>query len=298
MGYHAVQTGIAKIALGAFLSAMVFGCGRRDSGEAEARIGADTTLAFAAIDRTGADSAAGRAGSGAAGAFDGFYVEEKYYRGLQANRSVFATKFPNGTLYLQIRGDSAVMDYSNHEGGSGVVIVDSGSGPLKAPGHGTMGAGPVAVRRLDSSTIEGWENGADAPSRFLKMPAGIGTIEGVYSAMLLDGEYRCADKPLCEERVVISGNAVTGLKGRTGLRIVMDWMDNMPQMDYLEFSGPDSTRMAYKVTEAGLELFGIDLPSACESMEDYDCPLTEAKPGKRLLWLSRVQARAGGSAAL
>ena len=97
---------------------------------------------------------------------------------------------------------------------------------------------------------------------------------------------------------MIAGNAVTGLKGKTSLRIVMDWLDNMPQMDYLEFAGADSSRMAYKVTEAGLELFGIDLPAACESMEDYDCPLTEAKPGKRLLWLSRAPARSAGPAAL
>lgn len=260
-------------ALGELLAAVLFGCGRRDSGEAEA-------------------------GIGAAGAFDGFYVEEKYYGALRANRSIFATRFPNGTLYLQIHGDSVVMDYSNHEGGSGALIVDSGSGPLKSPGHGTMGAGPVTVRRIDGSTIEGWENGADAPSRFLKMPSGMRTIEGVYSALLLDGEYRCADKPLCGERVVISGNAVAGLKGMTGFRIVMDWLDNMPQMDYLEFAGTDSTRMAYKVTQAGLELFAIDLPAACESLEDYDCPLTEAKPGKRLLRLSRIQTRSGGSAAL
>jgi hypothetical protein len=268
---------------------LLIGCGRRDSGEAEARIGADTTLASAALDRTGWDSAAaGRVGSGAAGGFDGFYVEEKYYRELRANRSVFSTKFPNGTLYLQIRGDSVVMDYSNHEGGSGALIVDSGSGPLKAPGRGTMGGGPVAVRRLDDSTLEGWENGADAPARFLKMPSGTQTIESVYSALLLDGAYRCADKPLCGEKVVFSGNAVTGLTGKTGLRIVMDWMDNMPQMDYLEFTGADSARMAYKVSEAGLELFAIDLPAACKSLDDYDCPLTEAKPGKRLLWLSRA----------
>jgi hypothetical protein len=266
------------LALGAIVAALLIGCGRRDSGEAEARIGADTTLAF-----------------------DGFYVEEKYYGELQAKRSIFAAKFPNGTLYLQIHGDSVVMDYSNHEGGSGVLIVDSGSGPhsepLKSPGHGTMGAGPVVVRRIDSSVIEAWENGADAPSRFLKMPASTQTIESVYSALLLDGEYRCADKRLCEERVVIAGNAVTGLKGKTSMRIVMDWLDNMPQMDYLEFAGPDSTRMAYKVTEGGLELFGIDLPAACKSMEDYDCPLTEAKPGKRLLWLSRAQIRSAGAAA-
>ena len=134
-------------------AAVIIGCGRRDSGEAEARIGADTTLAFAALDKTGSDSAAsGHGGSGAAGAFDGFYVEERYYGEVKAKRSVFAAKFPNGTLYLQIRGDSVVMDYSNHEGGSGVLIVDSGSGPpgpLKAPGHGTMGAGPVVVRRID-----------------------------------------------------------------------------------------------------------------------------------------------------
>jgi hypothetical protein len=282
-----------------FLMALALvGCSRRDTGEAEAKIGADTTLAFAALDKTGSDSMAAGSGPGSKGAFDGFYVEEKYYGALKKNRSIFATKFPNGTLYLQIRGDSVVMDYSNHEGGSGAIIVDSGSGPLKAPGHGTMGAGPVTVRRLDSSTIEAWENGAEAPSRFLKMPAGTGTIESVYSALFLDGEYRCADLPLCGEQVVIAGNVVTGLKGKTGFRIVMDWLDNMPQMDYLEFTGTDSTRMAYKVTEGGLELFGIDLPTACKSMEDYDCPLTEAKPGKRLLWLSRVQARSGKPAAL
>lgn len=277
-------------------AALLIGCGRRDSGEAEARIGADTTLTFAALDRTGSDSAAaGRGGSGAEGAFDGFYVEERYYGELKAKRSIFATRFPNGTLYLRIRGDSVVMDYSNHEGGSGALIVDSGSGPLKSPGQGTMGAGPVAVRRVDSAVIEAWENGADAPARFLKMPAATPTIESVYSALLLDGEYRCADKALCEERVAIAGSTVTGLKGKSSLRIVMDWLDNMPQMDYLEFAGADTSRMAYKVTEAGLELFGIDLPAACGSMEDYDCPLTEAKPGKRLLWLSRAPARSAGA---
>jgi hypothetical protein len=246
-------------------AAALIGCGRKDSGEAKAKPGTDSTPVW-----------------------DGFYVEEKYYGDLGKNRSIFATPFPNGTLYLQIHGDSVVMDYGNHEGGSGALIVDSGSGPLKAPGHGAMGGGPVTVRRIDSSSIEAWENGVDAPSRFLKMPAATQTIEGVYSALLLDGEYRCSDELLCEERVVIAGKAVTGLKGKTSLRIVMDWLDNMPQMDYLEFAGADSSRMAYKVTEGGLELFGIDLPKACKSLEDYDCPLTEARPGKRILSLSRA----------
>jgi hypothetical protein len=125
------------------------------------------------------------------------------------------------------------------------------------------------------------------------MPAAWRTIESVYSGLFLDGEYLCAEKPLCGERVVIDNGAVTGLKGKTRLKIVMDWLDNMPQMDYLEFAGEDTTRMAYAVSKAGLELFGIELPAACKSMEDYDCPLTETKRGRRLLWLSRVKPRSG-----
>lgn len=243
-------------------------------------------------DKTAPDSAAlAKNARGAMGGLDGFYVEEKYLRELKKNQSIFATKFPAGTLYLQIRGDSVVMDYSNHEGGGGDLIVDSGSGPLKSPGKGTLGGGPVVVRRLGDSVIEAWENGADGAFRFLKMPAERQTIESVYSGLFLDGEYVCAEKQLCEERVVIDNGAVTGLKGKTRLRIVMDWLDNMPQMDYLEFAGEDSTRMAYTLSQAGLELFAIDLPAACKSMEDYDCPLTEAKRGKRLLWLSRVKPR-------
>ncbi|MEO6098516.1 MAG: hypothetical protein ABIW76_23735, partial [Fibrobacteria bacterium] len=213
-----------------------------------------------------------------------------------ASRSIFKTPFPNGTVYLQIHGDSVVMDYSNHEGGNGRLLVDSRTGPLARPEEGQLGGGSIVFRPQGGSLALAWETGMDSAVEFIKLPKSIPTIERLYGRLLLDGVYRCAGEARCLDTVVISGDSLRGLKGGTrGISLAIDWLDNMPQMDFMELTGSDTVSWAYTVSVDGLEFFAIDLPKACKSLEDYDCPLTDAKPGKKLLGLIRIGGAPAGS---
>jgi hypothetical protein len=61
-------------------------------------------------------------------------------------------------------------------------------------------------------------------------------------------------------------------------------------MDYLTLARADSSfQVAYRARRDGLELFEIDLPKECESFRDQECPLADAKRGKRILALERIR---------
>ncbi|GEM_PF-4717353 len=286
-----IVVSVAVVAVFAF-----YGCGKKSDGNRQVRIGEDFSLAYAVVDSLapGGNDTLGGNGSGAGGkasahAYDGFYVNRKYHDGLMANLSIFATPFPSGSVSLQVHGDSVVMDYNNHEGGSGILLIDSGSWQPKGAHHEQMGSGPIVFRMLTDSTAQAWESGSDSSAEFLKSPPSVRNIEDFYASLFWNGSYRCVGEGVCRDTVVISGDTVTGLlRDRNRMRVMMDWMDNMPQMDYVVFSGPDSSRFAYAVSKTGLELFEIALPEKCKSINDYDCPLTESKRGRKVLELIRL----------
>jgi hypothetical protein len=280
----AAVTRLRACLLACFLAIAVVlsACGKK--GDAER--GAEGTAGEA---KAAGDSAARTGPPGHA--FDGFYIHRGYLDSLKSSRSIFKTRFPHGTVYLQIHGDSVVMDYGNHEGGNGRLRVDSGSGPLSRPAEGQMGGGDVVFRPQGGASVLAWETGTDSAVEFIKLSKPIRTINQLYGRLLLDGVYRWAG-----DTVVISGDSIRGLKG--GLRrisLAIDWLDNMPQMDFMKVAGADTVSWAYTVSADKLEFFAIDLPKACKSLDDYDCPLTDAKPGKRLLELIRIGGVPAGS---
>lgn len=243
-----------------------------------------------------ADSASAEA-KAAGHAFDGLYIHRAYFEGLKSSRSIFKTPFPNGTVYLQIHGDSVVMDYNNHEGGSGLLRVDSGTGPLPRPAEGRMGGGSVVFRPQGRSSALAWEPGTDSAAEFIRLPKPIRTIGQLYGRLLLDGAYRCVGEgPCLDDTVVVSGDSLIGLKGGTRrISPAIDWLDNMPQMDFVDVTGPDTASWAYAVAPDRLEFFAIDLPPECKSMDDYECALVDAKRGGKLLELIRIGGAAAGS---
>jgi hypothetical protein len=182
-------------------------------------------------------------------ACDGFYIHKAYLDSLKSSRSIFKTRFPNGTVSLQIHGDSVVMDFSNHEGGTGRLRVDSGTGPLSRPEAGQMGGGDLVFRPQGGALALAWQTGTDSAVEFIKLPRSIRTIRQLYGRLLLDGVYRCVGEGLCTDTVFISGDSLTGLKGGTRrIRPAIDWLDNMPQMDFLDLTGPDTVSWAYAVS--------------------------------------------------
>jgi hypothetical protein len=284
------RLGACLLAIAILLSA----CGKK--GGAERGAGGTAGKAKAAGDSTAAATAP------PGHAFDGFYIHRGYLDGLKTSRSIFKTRFPHGTVYLQIHGDSVVMDYSNHEGGNGRLRVDSGSGPMSRPAEGQMGGGEIVFRPQGGASALAWETGTDSAIEFIRLPKPIRTINQLYGRLLLDGVYRCVAEAgkvgqgRCLDTVVISGDSLRGLKG--GLRRLgpaIDWLDNMPQMDFMEMAGADTASWAYTVSADKLEFFAIDLPKACKSLDDYDCPLTEAKPGSKVLELIRIGGAPAGS---
>ncbi|MDB5106434.1 MAG: hypothetical protein JWP91_4123 [Fibrobacteres bacterium] len=224
--------------------------------------------------------------------FDGFYLDRTYYQGLKRSLSIFATKFPSGSVYLQIHGSAIVTDYNNHEGGAAILKAAPDSAALKDPGSDTSVSAPfIAVRAVNDSVLEAWEAGKDAGAEFLKMGEGIGTIYDVYGGLILDGVYACTEKGACRDTVVIKGDSIEGLPaGKRKLDLAIDWLDNMPQMDFFDLAAPgDSLRFAFKASKDRLDLFDIILPKDCKSFQDYDCPLVDAKRGRKVLALKRIQ---------
>ncbi|MEO6098453.1 MAG: hypothetical protein ABIW76_23400, partial [Fibrobacteria bacterium] len=127
------ETGLATYVV-LVLSLALSACGKKDDADrgpgrasGERKAVGDSPMVHAAMDSLNPGSAASaeKSATSAGHAFDGFYIHRSYLGALKASRSIFKTPFPNGTVYLQIHGDSVVMDYSNHEGGNGRLLVDS-----------------------------------------------------------------------------------------------------------------------------------------------------------------------------
>jgi hypothetical protein len=256
---------------------------------------ADTSLTRVAADSSGLSGGAPAAGASAGHDYDGFYVNRDYLEALKRSRSVFAAKFPPGSVYLQVTGTAVVLDFSNHEGGNGVLEPQSGSGPLKNAGKGALGNGTIPFRKINDTLFQAWESGTDAPAEFRKLPPDIKTIQDLYGALFLNGTYLCANASRCDDTVVVKGDSLIGWKGVTGLaegrrhlRLVIDWMDNMPQLDYFDLTGPEASSLAWVSSKGKLELFEIALPADCASLEDHDCELTGSKLGAKVAELKRI----------
>jgi hypothetical protein len=277
-------------------------CGKKESNDQASPKpggeGADTSMAYSAMDTLNPASGGSpqSAATSAGHAFDGFYIHRAYLDGLKSSRSIYKTPFPNGSLYLQIHGDSVTLDYNNHEGGGGMLRVDTGTGLLPRPAEGNMGNGFISFRPGRGTIVQAWESGTDFSAEYRELPKSIRNIEELYSKLLLEGVYRCVGEGVCADTAILAGDSLAGLRGGTRrIRLTYDWMDNMPQMDYLDLLGSDTASWAFTVSADKLEFFAIDLPKECKSLEDYDCPLVDAKPGRKVFELIRVGGAPAGS---
>lgn len=96
---------------------------------------------------------------------------------------------------------------------------------------------------------------------------------------------------LMADLVVIEGDTIRGMMGNSiHMQIAIDWLDNQPQMDYLTLARADrSFQVAYRVQSDKLELFEIDFPGNCKSFRYQECPLSDAKRGRKILVLERMR---------
>lgn len=223
---------------------------------------------------------------------DGFYISKEYLEGLKHNHSIFSTKFPARSVSLRVRGDSVELDFSNHEGLTAALKPMRDSGLIKDPA-GADRPDAVALGRIKDSLYLAWESGSAFSTEFIRMDAGIETIYDLYHTLLLDGTYRCGDIRMCRDTVVLAGDSIYGLMGRNHhLQVAIDWLDNMPQMDYFVLSNADSSfYLAYQASGDKLELFEIALPKSCKSFRDYECPLADATRRKKVLELRKLPAK-------
>jgi hypothetical protein len=266
------------------IAALLFACERKsDKDPSAGESGRET--------RAASIGAAAQGASGAKpGTMDGFYVNRDYLEGLRKNLTIFGTSFPVRSLYLQIHGDSVELDFNNHEGLMADLKPLEDSNLVKHPVREDLPPA-VALGQVKDSLFMAWETGSSAPSWFVKMDGGVRTIYDLYHSLLLNGTYLCRDPRLCRDSVVIRGDTVHGLMGPSlQMRLAIDWLDNLPQMDYLTLARADSSfQVAYRAHRDGLELFEIVLPKECESFRDQECPLADAKRGKRILALERIR---------
>jgi hypothetical protein len=271
------------------------GCGKKHGNEAsQARIGPDTASASRGDDSLQTEERAEPAKRGAAVShgLDGFYVNKEYLEGLIRNRSIFATRFPARSVYLQVHGDSAELDFSNHEGLMAGLRPLGDSGLVKDPA-GEDRPAAVALGRIKDSLYLAWESGSAFAAEFIRMGGGINTIYALYHSLLLDGKYLCGDARMCRDTVTLAGDSIFGLMGRNHhIQVAIDWLDNLPQMDYFVLSNADSSfHLAYQSSGEKLELFEIALPQGCRSFRDYECPLADATRRKKVLELHRIAGK-------
>lgn len=275
-----------------FLGTVIWLCIAAALSACERKTDKDPSVGKIDPDTRAASIGAGTRGASAAapGKMDGFYVNRDYLEGLRKGLTIFGTPFPVRSLYLQIHGDSVELDFNNHEGVMADLKPLQDSNLVKHPVREDLPPA-VAVGRVKDSLFMAWETGSSSPSWFVKMGGGIRTIHELYHSLLLDGTYLCRDPRLCRDSVVIKGDTIHGLMGPSlHMQIAIDWLDNLPQMDYLTFARADSSfQVAYRAHRDKVELFEIDLPGECESFRDQECPLADAKRGKRILTLERAR---------
>jgi hypothetical protein len=255
--------------------ALLTACGKRDE--------APGAGAASPPDSTRADSAASDTAIAKLRMEDGFYVHKDYFENLIRNQSIFGTKFPAGTLSLHFRNDSAFFNYANHDGGGSPVAVLEKEGPVADSSR------CYVVKRNDS-LITAWERSAGKFMSFLRKPSPRGQIGDLYESLLLNGKYRCRESDPCDEAVIIRGDSLRGINHAAfRLAYTSDWADNMPQMDYFILENRDHTLYyAYRIFDDLLSLYAIELPAACKSMRDYQCPLSEAKIGDKLFEMEKI----------
>ncbi len=212
---------------------------------------------------------------------NGGYVNRAYLESLLRNKSIFGTNFPKGAVFLSIRNDTTYFDDNNHDGFSASCFV------LNEEKRISDSSQCYLVREKDSG-LALWERWDPEFVRFER--TGSPRIEDLYAKYLIAGRYICKDSDYCSDTVTLTGDSSFGINRRNlAFKYVIDWADNMPQMDYVVLKGGDtSIWYAYAVHENAMDFFKIDISDSCLNYDDNDCPMYEAKRGKRLFEMKKI----------
>jgi hypothetical protein len=262
-------------------------CGKNDSGAAQggdstATVGPKVAKSIGGKRRHFGDSARDSVGT------EGFYVNYFYWNALRANRSLYGTKYPKGTLYLNVKGENVGLSFGNHEGGWAVLKVLKDTSKFEEPEEGSRST--CFLFRSDDTLYWAWEQWSRRFIPFLRLGKDVKSIDDAYGKILFDGRYACSGNLPCGDSLKVHSDSVMGMKkGELHLWYAKDWIDPNPAMDVMVLRNADTVMyFSYAVGDSGIELFSLLPAAGCSSFSDENCHFADGRKGLKAGDLRRL----------